>query len=90
MAGDGVLAMALGEYIIHAWDFATATGQPYLAPDAAVAAAHQFLQSMVVPEYRGPDTGFFEQEVSVPDDAPPLHKLLGFAGRDPHWSSPSQ
>lgn len=86
MAGDGVLAMALGEYIIHAWDLATATGQPYATPDDAVVPAHDFLQHMVAPEYRGPDTGFFDEEVAVPDHAPPLDKLLGFAGRDPRWT----
>lgn len=86
MAGDGVLAMALGEYIIHAWDLATATGQPYSAPDAAVDPAHKFLEGMVAPEYRGPDTGFFDAEVPVPDNASPLDTLLGFAGRDPRWS----
>lgn len=85
MAGDGVLAMALGEYIIHAWDLATATGQLYAAPEAAVEPAHEFLQGMVAPEYRGPDSGFFDAEVAVPEDAAALDRLLGFAGRDPQW-----
>lgn len=89
MAGDGVLGMALGEYIIHAWDLATATGQPYVAPDEAVSPAHAFLVTMVAPEYRGADSGFFDAEVSVDDDASPLDKLLGFAGRDPQWSPTS-
>ncbi len=87
MAGDGVLAMALGEYIIHAWDLAAATGRPFSAPDVAVEPAHEFLHGMVAPEYRGPDTGFFDAEVTVPDDASALDRLLGFAGRDPRWSS---
>ncbi len=85
MAGDGVLAMALGEYIIHGWDLATATGRPYDAPTAAVNPAHEFLKSMVAPDYRGPDSGFFDAEVAVPENASPLVKLLGFAGRDPQW-----
>ncbi|MEZ5376093.1 MAG: TIGR03086 family metal-binding protein [Acidimicrobiales bacterium] len=85
MAGDGVLGMALGEYIVHAWDLARATGAPYAAPDSAVLPAHEFLQGMVAPEYRGPDSGFFDDEVEVAADASPLDRLLGFAGRDPHW-----
>lgn len=87
MAGDGVLAMALGEYIVHGWDLATAIGRPYSAPDAAVVAAHEFLTGMVAPEYRGPDSGFFDTEVVVPADSPPLDRLLGFAGRDPRWNA---
>lgn len=86
MAGDGVLAMALGEYIVHAWDLATATGRAYAAPDRAVVAAHEFLRHMVAPEHRGPDTGYFDHEVAVAGDAPALDQLLGFAGRDPHWT----
>lgn len=86
MAGDAVLAMALGEYIIHAWDLATATGQPYSAPDAAVGPAREFLEGMVSPQFRGPDSGFFDEEVDVGDDASPLDELLGFSGRDPQWS----
>lgn len=85
MAGDAVLGMALGEYIIHAWDLATATGRPYPAPEPAVGPAHDFLKGMIAPEYRGPDSGFFDAEVHVAGNAPPLDKLLGFAGRDPQW-----
>ncbi len=86
MAGDGVLAMALGEYIVHAWDLARATGRPYVAPDAAIGPAHDFLRGMVAPEYRGADSGFFDEEVAVAHDASPLDALLGFAGRDPRWA----
>ncbi|MFV0259990.1 MAG: TIGR03086 family metal-binding protein [Acidimicrobiales bacterium] len=89
MAGDGVLAMALGEYIIHAWDLATATGRSYSAPDAAVGAAHEFLDGMVTADYRGPDSGFFDAEIPVAADAAALDRLLGFAGRDPGWMSPA-
>ena len=88
MAGDAVLGMALGEYIIHAWDLASATGQPYTAPESVVVPAHEFLLGLVAPEYRGPDSGFFVAEVVVPDDASPLDKLLGFAGRSPRWPAP--
>lgn len=87
MPGDGVLGMALGEYIIHAWDLASATGHLYSAPETAVGPAHDFLRGMVAPDYRGPDSGFFDAEVPVPDDASPLDRLLGFAGRDPRWSA---
>jgi uncharacterized protein (TIGR03086 family) len=86
MGGDSVLAMALGEYIIHAWDLARATGQPYEGPDAAIGPAHEFLRSTVAPEYRGPDSGFFDGEVGVPEGASALDALLGFAGRDPAWA----
>ncbi len=87
MAGDGVLAMALGEYIVHAWDLATATGRPYSVSDDAIQPALDFLRGMVAPEYRGPDSGFFGDEVEVSSDAPLLHKLLGFTGRNPEMLS---
>jgi uncharacterized protein (TIGR03086 family) len=87
MMGDGVLAMALGEYLVHAWDLAKATGRAYDAPVAAVAPAHEFLLGMIAPEHRGPDSGFFDAEVPVAAGASPLDRLLGFAGRDPGWSA---
>jgi len=87
MAGDGVLAMALGEYLVHGWDLAVSTGRPWNAADAdgAAEAALAFLQSTVAPEYRGPDTGFFDAEVAAPPGATAFERLLCFAGRQPQW-----
>lgn len=88
MTGPGALGMVLGEYVVHGWDLATATGRPWTPPTDAVATAHTFFAGVVAPEYRGPDGGFFAAEVPVAADAPALDRLLGFAGRDPAWSSP--
>lgn len=87
MKGDGVLGMILGEYIVHGWDLAVATGRPWTVDDEAADSAREFLETMVTPQFRGPDSGFFDREVDVDETAPPLHRLLGFAGRDPGWSA---
>lgn len=81
MSGDAVLAMALGEYIIHASDLARATGRDYDAPDSAVIPAHEFLRTTIAPEYRGPDSGFFDHEIAPAPGASALEQLLAFAGR---------
>ncbi|MEM9654276.1 MAG: TIGR03086 family metal-binding protein [Actinomycetota bacterium] len=94
MTGDCVLAMALGEYLVHGWDLASAPVRRW--PDAtdrvdgeAATAALAFLESTVAPECRGPDSGFFGYEVPVPDGAGLFTRLLCFTGRDPHWAPSS-
>jgi uncharacterized protein (TIGR03086 family) len=89
MPGDAVLGMALGEYIIHGWDLGRATGAAWSADDDACDASREFLVGMVAPEYRGADSGFFGDEVVVDASASALHRLLGFAGRDPGWNPPT-
>ena len=90
MAGDGVLAMALGEYLIHGWDLAVATDRTWrgaeAAADAAASAALDFLRSTVRPEFRGPDTGFFDEEVPPSGGATAFEQLLCFAGRHLEWT----
>lgn len=85
MTGPSVLGMTLGEYLVHGWDLATATGQPWRPPAEAAEAAQEFFAGMIAPEYRGPDSGFFADEVPVPEGAPAIDRLVGFAGRDPGW-----
>jgi uncharacterized protein (TIGR03086 family) len=95
MAGDGVLAMALGEYLVHGWDLASATGRTWSGPNdddwcEAAEPALAFLRTTVAPEYRGEDSGFFGQEVAAADDATAFERLLCFAGRDPSWTAPAR
>lgn len=85
MAGSGVLAMALGEYLVHGWDLAVSTGQGWEPQAEAAEPALAFLQTTVAPEHRGPDSGFFDEEVPTPAEASVFQQLLCFAGRNPAW-----
>ena len=87
MSKEAVLAMALGEYLTHGWDLSVSTGADWTPVDEAVAPAHEFLQGTIVPEYRGPDSGFFGHEVPAPDGASAFERYLCFCGRDPQWSA---
>lgn len=82
MDGSAVLAMMLGEYLVHGWDLAHALGLPWTPSEAACEAGLAFLRSTVRPEYRDVDGGMFGPELSVPADAPAHDRLLAFAGRN--------
>jgi uncharacterized protein (TIGR03086 family) len=86
MPGDSLLRMALWEYLTHGHDLASATGQEWNPPVAAVQDALAFAPNILTDEYRGKGKDFGEI-VPVPDDAPALDRLLGFSGRDPHWKA---
>jgi uncharacterized protein (TIGR03086 family) len=81
LPGSAVLGMMLMEYIAHGWDLATATGHPVDFSEAEALTALDAGRAMMKPEYRGPES--FEAEVTVPDDAPAVDRLLGFLGREP-------
>ncbi len=75
--------VALNELVIHGWDLARATGQPY-APDATTTEAIFELLSA----WENPDgtPGLFGPVVRVRSDAPMLDRAVGLSGRDPAWS----
>ncbi len=78
--------VALDEVLVHGWDLAVATGQDYAADPASVAACSEFAAQAAA---EGPTPGLFGPPVPVPDDAPPLDRLLGLTGRDPNWRAPA-
>lgn len=85
MPSAAIAVVALDEIVLHGWDLARATGQPYEADPVSVEACIGFVSSMVRPEGV---PGLFGPPVQVPDDAPALDRLLGLSGRDPAWSRP--
>ncbi|MCA2176793.1 TIGR03086 family protein [Nonomuraea glycinis] len=75
--------MYLVDLVVHGWELARATGQPYEPEPGAVAQALDFTDQMVE---MGRQRGAFGPPVPVPDDAPAIDRLLGLVGRDPSWT----
>jgi uncharacterized protein (TIGR03086 family) len=81
--------VALDELVLHGWDLARATGQPFQADPASVQASLGFAASMSEAGQEAGREGLYGPVLAVPSTASDLDRLLGFAGRDPHWA-PSQ
>jgi len=78
--------VAMDEVLLHGWDVARATEQPYLPTDAECEA----VLPIVTPDGQAPDGSgreIFGNVVTVPEDAPFFDRVLGLAGRDPNWSA---
>jgi uncharacterized protein (TIGR03086 family) len=82
MPAPEVAVVALDELVLHGWDLARATGQPYDPDPADVAAVLAFTESFGSPEGT---PGLFGPAVPVPADASDFDRALGFSGRDPAW-----
>lgn len=65
--------------LVHGWDVAVATGQPYDPPIDLVAAVAAFGREFLV-DRRGPDT--FGPPTEPPPDATPIERLAAFTGRE--------
>jgi len=87
MPGEVALSMIWWEYQVHGWDWARATGQSWDPPAAAAEESLRFAPAMLTDDYQGEGKAF-APSIAVPDDAPPLERLLGLSGRDPRWSRP--
>ncbi|MEV6302028.1 TIGR03086 family metal-binding protein [Actinoplanes sp. NPDC051861] len=74
--------MLVVDLVVHSWDLASATGQPYEVEPALRAATAEFLDEM---GDTGRKMGAFGPEVSAPDGAGEFDQLLARTGRDPQW-----
>jgi uncharacterized protein (TIGR03086 family) len=87
MPGEVGGLVALDEIVVHAWDVARATGQPFAADEPTLEAVQRFAAMFSGPgEDRPP---IFGPEVAVAPDAPLLDRVLGMVGRDAAWRPPS-
>jgi uncharacterized protein (TIGR03086 family) len=77
---------AADELVVHGWDVARATGQPYACEPELLAAAESFLDQFASPDApAGPDVAFGPSR-QVPVGVPGLDRVVALAGRDPGWS----
>jgi uncharacterized protein (TIGR03086 family) len=77
--------IALTEVVVHGWDLARATGQPY---DIDAATADAVISHVAQFAAEEPVEGLFGRAVPVADDAPALDRIVGMTGRDPAWRAP--
>jgi uncharacterized protein (TIGR03086 family) len=76
--------VALDELLIHGWDLARATDQPYRPDDASLETIKGWIEEMLAQGF--PRDGIFGPPVEVPASAPLLDRVVGLTGRDPSWS----
>jgi uncharacterized protein (TIGR03086 family) len=80
--GEVAGMVALTEVVVHGWDLARATGQPY---DIDAPTADAVLPHVAQFAAEEPVEGLFGLAVPVADDAPVLDRIVGMTGRDPQW-----
>ena len=79
--------VAADELVVHGWDVARATGQPYSAEPDLLDAAQTFLGFFASPDApAGPEVAFGPSR-PVADGTAPLDRVVALAGRDPAWAA---
>jgi uncharacterized protein (TIGR03086 family) len=82
LPGEVAAAVALDEIVLHGWDVARATGQPFEVDEGLLQVVHGFVSS-IGPDDR--DGSLFGAVVEVDPNAPQFDRVLGLSGRDPRW-----
>ncbi len=86
MPAEVAALVALDELVVHGWDVARASGQPYDVDPVSLEAVHGFVAQFSGPGQEESRAGLFGPVVPVRDVAPLLDRVVGMAGRDPSWS----
>jgi uncharacterized protein (TIGR03086 family) len=86
LPGEVAGLVALDEVVVHGWDVARASGQPYAVDGDLLEVVHGFLAPLAQPEQESMRDGIFGPAITVPADAPLLDRVIGLTGRDPAWS----
>jgi uncharacterized protein (TIGR03086 family) len=67
------------EFLVHAWDFASATGQKVAVSDEVATYVLSLAQQVVTPEQR--ERAGFHPAIPISGDSPALDRLVAFTGR---------
>ncbi|HUS60939.1 MAG TPA: TIGR03086 family metal-binding protein [Acidimicrobiales bacterium] len=77
--GDVLARFVAMDGLVHGWDIATATGQPYEPPPPIVAEVDAFSRQAITEDLRDGDT--FAAAVEPPADSSAIIRLVAFTGR---------
>jgi len=80
VSGDDFARYIALDGLVHGWDLATATGQPYNPPDDLVAVIEAYAHQAVDPLRDG---DAFSAAVEPASDATPIERLAAYTGRRP-------
>jgi uncharacterized protein (TIGR03086 family) len=86
LPGEVAGLVVLDELVIHGWDIARASGQPYDCEPTLLEALYGFVAQFSEPGQEAVREGLFGPVVAVREDAPLLDRVIGLTGRDPTWS----
>lgn len=86
MPAEVTAVVALDEITLHGWDLAVATGQDHVPDPATLPVVQRFVDSFGADDR----VGLFGPVVTVPASATDWERVLGQAGRDPHWTPPGR
>lgn len=81
-----VAQVVVDELVIHGWDLARATRQPFSCDPASLQASLDFVTRAVEQSGLAGTEGMFGPVVEVPPDAPVIDRVIGLSGRDPSWT----
>ncbi len=84
LSGELTGRVALGELVLHGWDLARATHQPYSITDVESDVLERTCREL----RRGNDgeiPGLFGPVVALSPGAEPFERVLALSGRDPNW-----
>ena len=80
MPAAGALGILSIEFLVHAWDFAQATGQRVTVSGELTEHVLGIAHMIITPEVRGGGTSFADA-VPVEPDAHVLDRLIAYTGR---------
>ena len=86
LPGAAAGQIAVDELVIHGWDLARSTRQPFGCDPASLQASLEFVTRAQGREKAGSE-GLFGPAVEVPPGAPLIDQIIGLSGRDPSWTT---
>jgi uncharacterized protein (TIGR03086 family) len=81
MPASSACAILSIEFLVHAWDYATAVGHDVDAPEPLAEYVLGLARQIIRPELR--QQAGFDEPVDLPADAGALERLVAFTGRNP-------